>query len=97
VDNRITERPWHGRGGARGGGGSGVYTQPVKSRVVVALLALAAMLAPGGAAGEDPVAALSLIRPKPVKDAPDFEEDHRSRHDEHTNYYEPYGRADEVR
>lgn len=45
----------------------------VKSRVVVALLALAAVLAPGGAAGEDPVAALSLIRPKPAKDAPDFE------------------------
>jgi peroxiredoxin len=50
-----------------------VYTRGVKSRVVVALLALVAVLAPGGAAGEDPVAALSLIRPKPAKDAPDFE------------------------
>ena len=61
-------------GGAhRGGAGAGVYTLRVKSRVVVALLALAAVLAPGVAAGEDPVAALSLIRPKPAKDAPDFE------------------------
>jgi len=50
-----------------------VYTSRVKSRVVVALLALAAVLAPGVATGEDPVAALSLIRPKPAKDAPDFE------------------------
>jgi peroxiredoxin len=44
----------------------------VKSRVVVALVALVATLAPGGAVAEDPVAALSLIRPKPAKDAPDF-------------------------
>jgi peroxiredoxin len=50
-----------------------VYTLDVKSRVVVALLALAAVLSPAGAAAEDPVAALSLIRPKPAKDAPDFE------------------------
>jgi len=45
----------------------------VKSRVVVALVALAAALLPGRMApAEDPVAALSLIRPKPAKDAPDF-------------------------
>ena len=50
-----------------------MYTLPVKTRVVMALFALAAVLAPGGAAGEDPVAALSLIRPKPAKDAPDFD------------------------
>jgi len=51
-----------------------VYTGRVKSRVVVALVALAAVLLPGRmAAAEDPVAALSLIRPKPVKDAPDFQ------------------------
>ncbi|MGI9031534.1 MAG: PRC-barrel domain containing protein [Ilumatobacteraceae bacterium] len=31
-----------------------------------------------------------------VKDAPDFEEDHRSRRDDYANYYQPYGRADEV-
>jgi peroxiredoxin len=53
--------------------GPGVYTLHVKSRVVVALLALAAVLSPAAAAAEDPVAALSLIRPKPAKDAPDFE------------------------
>ena len=52
----------------------GVYTGRVKSRVVVALLALAAALLPARIAlAEDPVAALSLIRPKPVKDAPDFQ------------------------
>ena len=50
-----------------------MYTLHVKSRVVVALLALAAVLSPAAAATEDPVAALSLIRPKPAKDAPDFE------------------------
>jgi thiol-disulfide isomerase/thioredoxin len=51
-----------------------VYTDRVKSRVVVALVALAAALLPGRMApAEDPVAALSLIRPKPVKDAPDFQ------------------------
>ena len=31
-----------------------------------------------------------------VKAAPDFEEDHRSHRGEQANYYEPYGRADEV-
>jgi cytochrome c biogenesis protein CcmG/thiol:disulfide interchange protein DsbE len=45
----------------------------VKRRAIAALLALAAVLAPGEAAPEDPVAALSLIRPKPAKEAPDFE------------------------
>jgi peroxiredoxin len=45
----------------------------VKSGVIVGLLALAAVLAPGWVLGEDPVAALSLIRPKPAKDAPDFQ------------------------
>ncbi len=45
----------------------------MKSRVVVALVALAAMLSPGSALAQDPVAALSLIRPKPVKDAQAFE------------------------
>jgi cytochrome c biogenesis protein CcmG/thiol:disulfide interchange protein DsbE len=45
----------------------------VKSLVVVALLAGAAVLAPGPAGAEDPVAALSLLRPKPVKDAADFQ------------------------
>ena len=39
----------------------------------MALLALAAALLPGRAAAEDPVAALRLIRPKPAKDAPDFQ------------------------
>ncbi len=53
--------------------GDAVYTDRVKSRVVVALVALAAALLPGRMApAEDPVAALSLIRPKPAKDAPDF-------------------------
>ena len=51
-----------------------MYTDRVKSRVVVALVALAAALLPGRMArAEDPVAALSLIRPKPVKDAADFQ------------------------
>jgi len=51
-----------------------VYTGRVKSRVVVALLALAAALLPARTVpAEDPVAALSLIRPKPAKEAPDFE------------------------
>ena len=46
----------------------------MKSRVVVALLALAAALLPARMVlAEDPVAALSLIRPKPVKEAPDFQ------------------------
>jgi hypothetical protein len=31
-----------------------------------------------------------------VKAAPDFEDDHRSRRDDYDNYYEPYGRADDV-
>jgi len=39
----------------------------------VALLALVAVLVPGPIFAEDPVAALSLIRPKPAKDAPDFQ------------------------
>ena len=51
-----------------------MYTASVTSRVVVALLALAAVLVPGHPGlAEDPVAALSLIRPKPAKDAPAFE------------------------
>jgi peroxiredoxin len=45
----------------------------VRSRVVVALVALAAVLLPGPIFAEDPVAALSLIRPKPAKPAPDFQ------------------------
>jgi peroxiredoxin len=47
----------------------------VKSRVVVALVALAAALlsGPPRVHAEDPVAALSLIRPKPAKDAPEFQ------------------------
>jgi peroxiredoxin len=39
----------------------------------MALVALAAVLQPGRVVAEDPVAALSLIRPKPAKDAPDFQ------------------------
>ena len=31
-----------------------------------------------------------------VKDAPDFKDDHRSQREDYENYYEPYGRADEV-
>lgn len=51
-----------------------MYTASVTSRVAVALLALAAVLIPGRPVlAEDPVAALSLIRPKPAKDAPAFE------------------------
>lgn len=50
-----------------------MYTAWVKTRAVMALVALTALLAPGRAAAEDPVAALSLIRPKPAKDAPDFQ------------------------
>jgi cytochrome c biogenesis protein CcmG, thiol:disulfide interchange protein DsbE len=51
-----------------------VYTGRVKSRVIVAFVALAAVLLPGRMAwAEDPAAALSLIRPKPVRDAPDFQ------------------------
>ena len=46
-----------------GAAGDAVYTDRVKSRVVVALVALAAVLLPGRMApAEDPVAALSLIR-----------------------------------
>ena len=56
-----------------------MYTASVKYRLVVALLILAAALAwawlPSreGMSAEDPVAALSLIRPKPVKEAPEFQ------------------------
>ena len=51
-----------------------MYTGRVKSRVVVALLALSAALLPAPIVlAEDPVATLSLIRPKPAKEAPDFE------------------------
>jgi len=50
-----------------------VYTAWVKTRVVMALVALAALVSPGHVGAEDPVAALSLIRPKPAKDAPDFQ------------------------
>lgn len=50
-----------------------VYTALVKSRVLVALVALAAVLLPGAVVAEDPIAALSLIRPKPAKDAPEFQ------------------------
>ena len=39
----------------------------------MALFALAAVFPGGPAAAEDPVAALQLIRPKPPKDAPDFQ------------------------
>jgi peroxiredoxin len=39
----------------------------------MALLALAAVLPPGPARAEDPVAALQLVRPKPIKAAPDFQ------------------------
>jgi peroxiredoxin len=49
------------------------YTALVKGRVLMVLLALAAALVPGPAGAEDPVAALQLIRPKPVKDAPQFQ------------------------
>jgi peroxiredoxin len=67
CDRTDQARPPGGRPGA-------VYTDHVKSRVVVAFVALAAVLLPGRTApAEDPVAALSLIRPKPVKDAPDFQ------------------------
>jgi len=61
------------RAPGRGRPGAAVYTASVRSRVVVALLALAAVLVPGPIFAEDPVAALSLIRPKPAKDAPDFQ------------------------
>ncbi len=51
-----------------------MYTGRVKSRVVVALLALSAALLPAPIVlAEDPVATLSLIRPKPAKEAPDFQ------------------------
>ena len=51
-----------------------MYTDHVKTRVVVAFVALAAVLLTGRVApAEDPVAALSLVRPKPAKDAPDFQ------------------------
>ena len=51
-----------------------MYTSLVNSRVVAALLALGAALSwPGSLPAEDPVAALSLMRPKPAKDAPDFQ------------------------
>ena len=70
--HRIAKPPIERRG--PGPARAEVYTGRVKSRVVVALVALAAVLLPGRmAAAEDPVAALSLIRPKPVKDAPDFQ------------------------
>lgn len=39
----------------------------------MALLALAAVLPPGPARAEDPVATLQLVRPKPIKAAPDFQ------------------------
>jgi peroxiredoxin len=45
----------------------------VKGRVLTALLALAAALLPGPVGAEDPVTALQLIRPKPAKDAPEFQ------------------------
>lgn len=61
------------RAPGRGSPEAAVYTARVRSRVVVALLALAAVLVPGLVLAEDPVAALSLIRPRPAKDAPDFQ------------------------
>jgi cytochrome c biogenesis protein CcmG, thiol:disulfide interchange protein DsbE len=70
--HRIARAPIERRG--PGPARAAVYTGRVKSRVVVALVALAAVLLPGRMVpAEDPVAALSLIRPKPVKDAPDFQ------------------------
>jgi len=51
-----------------------VYTLLVNSRVVAALLALGAALAcPSSLTAEDPAATLSLMRPRPAKDAPDFQ------------------------
>jgi peroxiredoxin len=46
----------------------------VKTRVAVSVIAIAALFAAGRvAAAEDPVAVLSLVRPKPAKAAPDFQ------------------------
>ncbi|MGH7413039.1 MAG: TlpA disulfide reductase family protein [Candidatus Rokuibacteriota bacterium] len=45
----------------------------MKNRVLVGLVALVAVLLPGRAIAEDPVAALSLIRPKPARAAKDFQ------------------------
>lgn len=51
-----------------------MYTLLVNSRVVAALLALGAALAcPSSLTAEDPAATLSLMRPRPAKDAPDFQ------------------------
>jgi peroxiredoxin len=76
----MSASPYHRNGAAPTGPGrrgrprNGVYTDRVKSRVVVALLALAAALLPARfVLAEDPVAALSLIRPRPAKEAPDFQ------------------------
>ena len=76
----MSASPYHRNDAAPTGPGrpgrprNGVYTDRVKSRVVVALLALAAALLPARfVLAEDPVAALSLIRPKPAKEAPDFQ------------------------
>jgi len=76
----MSASPYHRNDAAPAGPGrpgrprNGVYTDRVKSRVVVALLALAAALLPARfVLAEDPVAALSLIRPRPAKEAPDFQ------------------------
>ncbi len=76
----MSASPYHRNDAAPTGPGrsgrprNGVYTDRVKSRVVVALLALAAALLPARfVLAEDPVAALSLIRPRPAKEAPDFQ------------------------
>ncbi len=45
----------------------------MKRRVLLVLFAFAAALLPDRGWAEDPVAALQLIRPKPAKDAPDFQ------------------------
>lgn len=50
-----------------------MYTGPVKRGALTAFLVMATMLVPGVAPAEDPVAALALMRPKPAKDAQDFQ------------------------
>ena len=62
------------RGRGPGCPDAAVYTLAVNSRVVAALLALGAALAcPSSLTAEDPAATLSLMRPRPAKDAPDFQ------------------------
>ncbi len=58
---------------APGPAGAQCILAGVKSGLRLAVLLLAALLVPGGVSGEDPVATLFLVRPKPAKDAQDFQ------------------------